>query len=250
PNRARTSRARPLASCCNRTNALTPAGSTKETSRRSMIRSRVLSGRLASARVASAGLENTSSTPRILASRSPSAESSTSIRISCSSCSTRSTIALSLPPSGLGKQWPRGAVPRTPRTKPRGRWRIAARRLLAVDKPLGGSASACERPQGVRQDASQNEHVAFERRVDARTHAELVPVGVDGHLAGKRPLVGERIEDVDAEHFASGETERRDRGAVQEFEWEHTHPDEVRSMDALEALDEHCANPEELRPLR
>ena len=131
-----------------------------------------------------------------------------------------------------------------------------------VGPPLSGAAfGRWSSPQRLRrgreaaervgQDAAGEEHLALERRVDPARSFELVPSAVTRTSTRQRAVLGERLRaPTIAEDLVAGEPERRDRLAVRELERQHAHPDEVRPVDALEALDEHRPHAEQLRALR
>ena len=71
-------------------------------------------------------------------------------------------------------------------------------------------------------------------------------VAVSGHRGGPRAL-----RDVgDVERLVAGEPEWPDALAVGELQGHDAHPDEVRAVDALVALRDRRAHPEQARALR
>src|SRR5262249_46332753 len=116
--------------------------------------------------------------------------------------------------------------------------------------PCGGGGGAVGRSlrelsQHVRKDPAVAVVVPLPRRVDAPDGAEGLLAAVAArahaeHLA--RAQVGEALQIVE---LAAGQAERARVRAVGELERQDAHPDQVRAVDALEALGDHRAHAEE-----
>src|SRR2546427_3023290 len=106
--------------------------------------------------------------------------------------------------------------------------------------------------QHERQDAAVLVVVHLDRRVDAHEQRNFLHAAVGSPDHQRRVLLRPDLA-LDAANvygLVAFDAERRDRVAAFELEGEHTHADEVRAMDALEALHDHRAHPQEQRALR
>jgi hypothetical protein len=109
-----------------------------------------------------------------------------------------------------------------------------------------------EIPQHVRQNAAVLVVVEFLRRVDTATDAEHLHRSISGDRSyGQRGTRAHCIaHSVDCDRLEAGEPERLTRLTVRELAWNDAHANEIRSMNALEALGDHRPHAEEHRPLR
>src|SRR2546423_11731323 len=102
------------------------------------------------------------------------------------------------------------------------------------------------------QQAAVAEVVDVSLRVETREQAQLV---VPAIAARDRALESAPRRDAaanasDVENLVALERERRARHVGGKLERQHAHADEVRAVDALEALGNDRAHAEEARPLR
>src|SRR6266581_4511510 len=117
--------------------------------------------------------------------------------------------------------------------------------------PNRGSHLAENLAQYERQDAAVLVVVHLDRRVDAQEQRDFLRAAVLAPDHERRVLLRPDLA-LDAANvygLVAFDAERRDRVAAFELEGKHAHADEVRAMDALEALHDHRAHPEEQRAL-
>src|SRR6266853_1423073 len=102
------------------------------------------------------------------------------------------------------------------------------------------------------QDAAVLVVVDLDRRVDAQQQRHFLHAAVGSPDHERRVLLRPdlALDAANVEGLVAFDPERRDRVAAFELEGEHAHADEVRAMDALEALHDHRAHAEEQCPLR
>src|SRR6266581_4085540 len=106
--------------------------------------------------------------------------------------------------------------------------------------------------QHERQDAAVLVVVHLDRRVDAQQQRDFLRAAVGSPDHERRVLLRPdlALDAANVQGLVAFDPERRDRVAAFELEGEHTHADEVRAMDALEALHDHRAHAEQQRALR
>src|SRR4051794_34397457 len=102
------------------------------------------------------------------------------------------------------------------------------------------------------QQAAVAEIANLSLRVEAREQLQALALAVAARdraleLAPGRDTAAD-ADDVD--HFIALEAERLACHAGKELEWQHAHADEVRAVDAFEALGDHRAHAEQPRALR
>src|SRR6266700_6014925 len=102
------------------------------------------------------------------------------------------------------------------------------------------------------QDAAVLVVVDLDRRVDAQQqrdflHAAVLPPDHQRRVLLRPDLA---LDAADVDGFVAFDAERSDRVAALELEGQHAHADEVRAVDALEALHDHCAHAEKQRAFR
>src|SRR4029453_7995598 len=138
-----------------------------------------------------------------------------------------------------------------------GRWRRRAARSSVrprsssatsrstVGARRSGAGLCGEQPaQHVGEGPAVAGGVTLARRVEPEDRAELTVVGAHGHLP--RLAV---VEPRDGERLAAGQAERLTAVAGEELERQDAHHQEVRAVDALEALCDRGANAEQARAL-
>src|SRR6266513_4844683 len=106
--------------------------------------------------------------------------------------------------------------------------------------------------QHERQDAAVLVVVHLDRRVDAQEQRDFLHAAVGPPDRERRVLLRPdlSLDAADVDDLVALDAERSDRVAALELEGQHAHADEVRAVDALEALHDHRANPQEQRALR
>src|SRR6185437_12377167 len=100
--------------------------------------------------------------------------------------------------------------------------------------------------QHVLQDAAVPEVFDLVERIDAADHLLLAHAAirvVDAHRQlHARPDPGGGADDVD--RLLAGQLQTLAADPVAELQWQHPHADQVRAVDALEALDDDRLHPE------
>src|SRR5947208_8590786 len=106
--------------------------------------------------------------------------------------------------------------------------------------------------QHERQDAAVLVVIHLDRRVDAQEERDFLHAAVGPPDHQRRVLLRPDLflDAADVDDFVALDAQRSDRVAALELEGKHAHADEVRAMDALEALHDHRAHPQEQRALR
>src|SRR5439155_16230787 len=106
------------------------------------------------------------------------------------------------------------------------------RRRVAAGFPRGLRGEA---PQDVREDPAVAKVLALTRGVQANAGGEGLVVGAHADFVRLRVL-----DPLDRVELAAGEAETLAALAVAELEREDAHHQEVRAMDSLVALGDHC----------
>src|SRR6266566_5826559 len=103
--------------------------------------------------------------------------------------------------------------------------------------------------QHERQDAAVLVVVHFDRGVDAQEQRDFIHAAVGPPDHQRRVLLRPdlALDAADVDGLVALDAERSDRVAALELERQHAHADEVRAVDALEALHDHRAHPQEER---
>src|SRR3954453_3445389 len=107
-------------------------------------------------------------------------------------------------------------------------------------------------PEHERKNAAVLVVIDFDRRIDSYRYRHFIGSATRMPDYQRHFLPGtQRMTDTgDVEHFAAGEAEGLRTGPFLELQRQHAHADEIRAMDALEALRDDCADAEELGAFR
>src|SRR5215467_6330127 len=104
----------------------------------------------------------------------------------------------------------------------------------------------CELSQHEVQDAAVAEIVELVERIDRRAQGDRALLAARISDSGLEPL--HRLDlgkPAQAHGLVTLEVERSPRRTLGKHERKHTHADQVRAVDALEALGDHCADAQE-----
>src|SRR5215212_11050200 len=140
-----------------------------------------------------------------------------------------------------GRAWVR-AILRRPLTRTADAVSTSPRRLAAPAALRGeGGVSSCQLPQDVVQDAAVAEILDLVERIDPAHQRRLLHGAVRGFDLGDEPLARLEVarEAPDGDGLVALQAEARPGGVALEHERRDPHADEVRAVDALEALSDH-----------
>src|SRR6478735_971927 len=173
------------------------------------------------------------------------------------SCSTTSTERAATPRSRSPSSRPTSTSTTIPSSwcrRPR-----ASETKIARPRQRGGrfswsrirAVSGRELPQDVVQDAAVAEVFELVERIDAADQRNQLDLAVRRGDLGLHALARLEVarEAVQGQGFVALEAERHPGGVAFEHQRNDAHADEVRAMDALEALGDDGANAEQVRAL-